>query len=273
MKSYLTRINRSSFLVATLLSSRGEGEDPYMAQGKEPKLRADSAWKYNNYYLVPKVNISFASLQCFRLYLSKWSSQASKHKLIFYTSIPFQNAQNKFSMSKTLEVMSKHRFELQKDHILPRGAKNSANMNPYLVMRCRILSICSSFSLPFPLSSSCPLFHSLLLSPTFFHSSSIWSSNLKFQIKWKHLYCNLGRNSPIHFNLNNLVYLNKWIFLCSFFPSALCAAAGYVASNFQLALFRHPFSNFMFTVTRLQLFNRKCRNDFGWKFRVATWNF
>ena len=39
---------------------------------------------------------------------------ASKPKLIIYTSIPFQNAQNLFSKSKTLQVMSNIRFELAK---------------------------------------------------------------------------------------------------------------------------------------------------------------
>ena len=45
---------------------------------------------------------------------------ASKHKLIFYTSIPIQNAQNHFSKSKTLQVMSNIGFEIEKEHILPR---------------------------------------------------------------------------------------------------------------------------------------------------------
>jgi hypothetical protein len=44
----------------------------------------------------------------------------SKPKLIFYTSIPFQNAQNHFSKSKTLQAMSNISFELEKEQILPR---------------------------------------------------------------------------------------------------------------------------------------------------------
>ena len=65
---------------------------------------------------------------------------ASKHKLIFYTSIPIQNAQNHFSKSKTLQVMSNIGFEIEKEHILPRGAQNSANMNSYLsILACCLL--------------------------------------------------------------------------------------------------------------------------------------
>ena len=65
---------------------------------------------------------------------------ASKPKLIIYTSIPFQNAQNHFSKSKTLQDMSNIRFELEKEHILPRAAQNSANMNSYLsILACCLL--------------------------------------------------------------------------------------------------------------------------------------
>ena len=44
---------------------------------------------------------------------------ASKPELIIYTSIPFQNAQNHFSKSKTLQAMSNISFEVEKGHILP----------------------------------------------------------------------------------------------------------------------------------------------------------
>jgi hypothetical protein len=39
---------------------------------------------------------------------------ASKHKLIFYTAKPFQNAQNNFSTHKTHQVIDKRNFRTQK---------------------------------------------------------------------------------------------------------------------------------------------------------------
>ena len=57
---------------------------------------------------------------CFHRFKLIALNVASKHKLIFYTSIPIQNAQNHFSKSKTLQVMSNIGFEIEKEHILPR---------------------------------------------------------------------------------------------------------------------------------------------------------